>query len=183
MKSTLRKEILTETYEDVQKLIFEGAWKFWNLYGGDIRDLIAQANLIFIEAFDSYNPNRGALLTTWIAFKVKKGLIDYLKNGNVYKSKHTSIDDEFIRTYPASKNENFSVMELLDEMGQDSHVVLQLFFEIPKDVMVNILNSKKKSDHVRSAIRRRLRNRLRQMGWTMKRTKKAFEQIKSVTNY
>lgn len=182
MKQRLRKEVLAETYKDMQKFIAASAWDFWESYGGDFDDLIAQANLIFIDAFDKYDPSRGAKLSTWIAFKIRVGLCEYMRNGNVYETPHIPIDDKFAETYPAS-NDNFSVLEFLDEMEQDARIVLQLFLETPRDVMENILNSRKKTNHVQSAMRKRLQNRLRQIGWTMRRTREAFEQIKNVTSY
>lgn len=181
MNSRLRKDILTETYKDMQKLIAKAAWNFWNVYGGDIDDLMAQANLIFIEAFDDYDPSRSSKLTTWLTHKIRWGLLDYMRCRNIYEP-HIPIDDEFVETYSAS-NDGFSVMELLDEMEQDAHIVLQLFLEIPKEVMLDVLDSKQRVDHVRACMRNRLKNRLRQMGWTVKRIKTTFEEIKEATSY
>lgn len=184
MKKTLHKEILEETYKDVQKLIFATAWDFWNIYGGSIDDLIGQANLIFIEALDDYDSSRGTKLTTWVAFRIKKGMLDYRRNQNrnKYKPTYFSIVERPLKIYPLSDKE-FSVMELLDELGQDAHIVLQLFFDTPREIMVDIRNSHQRIDYVQAAVRNRLRNRLRQMGWTMKRIRKAFDEIKGVTSY
>lgn len=181
MKKALRKEIIAETYKDVERLIIQIVWRFWRTYGGDLDDLMGQANLIFIAALDSYNSNRRTKLSTWIAFKIKRGLYDYMRQGNGYKPT-TRIDDDFVEKFPAT-NKNFSVMELLDEMEQDAYIVLQLFLETPRDVMVNILNKNGRIDHVQSAVQNRLRNRLRQMGWTVKRIRKAFEELKNATSY
>ena len=179
MTSTLREEILTETYGDMQKLIFGIVWKFWRIYGGDLDDLTGQANLIFITAFDSYDPSKSKL-TTWLTTKIKWGLLDYMKEGNVYES-HVSIDDEFVEIYPVVK-EDISVIELLDEMDQDAHTILQLFLDIPRDIMVNILNEHCRVKDVQANLRNRLLHRLRQMGWNLKRIRKTFEEIKNVTS-
>ena len=77
MKGNLRKDTLTETYIDIEGYILAATWKFWNLYGGDIEDLKGQASLIFIRAFDNYNPDKGAKLESWVTFKILKGLIDF----------------------------------------------------------------------------------------------------------
>lgn len=181
MKPTLRKDILTETYKDMQKLVAGAAWNFWYIYGGDVDDLIAQANLIFIDAFDTYDSSRSKL-TTWLTFKIRKGLFEYMRNGNGHRLMHARIDDEFIKKQPAP-NGDFSVIELVDEMEQDARIVLQLFLETPREVMVNILNSNRRIDHAQAHMRKRLRNRLRQMGWTVRRIRKAFEEIKNATSY
>ena len=181
MNSRLHKEILTEAYKDMQKLIAGVAWNFWSIRGGDLDDLIGQANLIFIDAFNTYDPSRGTKLATWLTFKIKRGLFDYIRNGNVYEQ-HTSIDDEFAEIYPAL-SKDFSVMELLDEMEHYAHIVLQLFLETPKEIIIKVLNKQRRIDHTQAHLRNRLMNRLRQMGWTVRRMRAAFEEIKNATSY
>jgi len=181
MNKNRKKSMLTKTYIDMQKLIAEVAWDFWNVYGGDIDDIIAQANLIFIDAFSTYDSSRSKI-TTWLTFKIKKGLLDYMRNGNLRESSKIKFDNVFAEIYPASKKD-VSVMEFLDELNEDAHVVLQLFFETPREILVDIQNSSRRIDHARAHIRRRLMNRLRQMGWTVRRMKTAFEEIKKVSSY
>jgi len=185
MNSRLRKDILTETYTDMRGLVSEMAWRFWKAHGGDLDDLKAQANLIFIHAVDNYDSSRAAL-TNWIAYRIKKDLHRYLHNG--YVPEHRSIgiehDDEVNFEFESKSKENFSVMELLDEMEQDTRIVLCLFLNTPKEVILSIFDDKKcRLDHTGGKMRNRLRNRLRQMGWTIRRIKEAFEEIKSVTSY
>jgi DNA-directed RNA polymerase specialized sigma subunit len=184
MNSKLRKDILAETYKDMRGLISEAAYKFWRTHGGDLDDLKAQANLIFIHAVDDYDSSKGAKISTWIAFRIKKRLLDYMRSG--YVPTHYSIgdghDDDF--EFESKSNENFSAMELLDEMEQDAHIVLCLFLSTPKEVILSIFNDKNfRYDHAGGKMRNRLRNRLRQMDWTIRRIRKAFEEIKSVTSY
>jgi len=183
MNSKLHKEILTETYEDMRGLVSETAYRFWKTYGGDLDDLKAQANLIFIHAVDDYDSSRSQL-TTWLVFRINKRLLDYMRRG--YVPTHSSIgdghDDDF--QFELKSNKNFSVMELLDEMEQDACIVLCLFLNTPKEVVETIFNNKNfRLDHTGGKMRNRLRSRLRQLGWTMKRIRKAFEEIKGITSY
>lgn len=185
MKRNLRKEILAETYADMRGLVSSTAYRFWRTHGGDLDDLKAQANLIFIEAVDSHNPQKSKL-TTWVAISIRNGLLSYMRS-TWYKPTHVSIDDKIEDGLIESKlkpNENFSVMELLDEMEQDARIVLCLFLNTPKEVIESIFKDKKfRADHTSGKVRNRLRNRLRQMGWNIRRIKEAFEEIKSVTSY
>ena len=181
MNPKIRRKMLTETYIDMKGFISGTAYRFWIIYGGDLDDLKSQANLIFINAVDDFDSSKGTKLSTWIVYKIQKRLLDYMRNG--YLPTHTSIDELFdeIESKP---NENFSVMELLDELEQDAHIVLQLFLDTPREVILNIFEDKNfRLDHTGGKVRNRLRNRLRQMGWTIKRIRKAFEEIKSVTSY
>lgn len=184
MNKRLRKDILTETYKDMRGLVSETAFRFWEAHGGDLDDLKAQANLIFIEAVDSHDPQR-AKLTTWVVCSIRQGLLYYMRS-TWYRPTHNSIgnghDDDF--EFASKSDENFSVMELLDEMEQDARIVLCLFLNTPKEVILSIFDDKNfRLDHAGGCIRNRLRNRLRQMGWTIRRIREAFEEIKRLTSY
>ena len=184
----LRKEILTATYEDMQNLIFETAWKHWRRHGGDIEDLVGQANLSFIRAVDSHDESKSEL-TTWIVVCINQDLRNYMVRE--YRQTHISIIDEKIKRSHLSVSDEgehldiqdsyntISVMELLDEMEKDAHTILQLFLETPKEVIMNVLEEGKHMNHLQGYMRRRLRNRLRQMGWTINRIKKSFNEIKA----
>lgn len=176
MNTALRKDILTETYNDMQGLIFETTWKYWRIHGGDIDDLIGQANLSFIRAVDSHDGSRSKL-TTWIGVCIQQDLRNYMVNE--YKQTHPiSIDDENFNLDIRASNNSFSVMELLDEMEKDALTILQLFLETPKEIIMDILEEGKQMNHIQGHLRGRLRNRCRQMGWTIERIKKSFNEIK-----
>lgn len=182
MNKKARKAVLTEAFANSRNLIASIAWHFWQANGGDLDDLIAQANLLFIDAVDSYDPTKNAKLSTWIFITVRNGLLEYVRNRNVYKTTYTAIDDEFVDTYPASSND-ISVMEFIDDMTQDAHIVLSLFLETPREILVNIRNDNKRIDHARFTMRNRLWNRLRQNGWSKHRTTNAFKEIKSLIRH
>ena len=175
MNAILRKEILSETYEDMQGLIFETAWRFWNSHGGDIDEYIAEANLLFIKAFDCYDESKSKL-TTWVVTTINNGLRDFIRTE--YRQTHVSMSDEF----ESQSSKGFSVMELLDEMERDCHTIIQLFLETPQEILLSALADKNRRG-VKGLAKNRLKNRLRQMGWTICRIKKAFEEIKTVISY
>jgi len=182
MREEIRRDILAETYVDMQNLIFAVVWQVWMCYGGDIDDLASEANLIFLNIIDEHDPDRGEL-STWLAYKIKKELLSHIR----IKSRHLlsciSIDDELIETDSNLISRDFSVMDFVDEMSQDAHIILQLFLEIPRDVLSNLLEETRRIDRVQAHVRNRLKNRLRQMGWTTQRMKTAFEQIKNIIDY
>jgi len=180
METTLRKDVLNETYEDMKNLIFTITWKFQARNGGEIDDLIGQANLLFILALDEYDETRQAQLSTWLWIYINKGLRNYTRK----ERRHTliSIDDEDRNINPQILN-SFSILELLDELEQDTLLIIQLFFETPNEIIQGILDDGKQMKHMRGYMRRRLRNRLKQMGWTIRRITEAFERIKEAIQY
>jgi DNA-directed RNA polymerase specialized sigma subunit len=174
----LRKDVLTETYEDMKNLIFDTTWKVQRTFGGDIDDLMGQANLLFIQAFDSYDETK-AKLTTWIASYITTGLRLYLTKER--KQKYIIVDFREIEIAQAPNT--FCITELIDEMEQDVHIIVQLFLETPKDVIISFLDEDNHMRHLQGHLKRRIKNRLRQMQWNVKRIKKAFEEIKTIINY
>lgn len=174
--AALQKDILTETYEDIKSLIFDTVWRFIGKYGGNIDDLMAEANLIFIECVDEYDETK-AKFPTWLTNSINYGLLDYIKKE--YKQTHISIDREDTKIEPESPSQ-FSMIELLDEMQQDGLIILKLFLETPTEVIQNVLDEGKRLNHIQGFMRTRLRNRLRQMGWTLQRITESFEEIKTV---
>lgn len=187
MSKTLQKEILTETYEDMRLLIKGIVAGFWKLNGGDFEDLMSQANLIFIEAIDKYDPSE-AELSTWLTIKITNELRNYVKDNSdfvrrnyerIYLS-HKSINDENFTEPRPTLNTNFSVVEFLDKLSSDAHVVVWLFLTTPREILDTILNEKIRANRVAACIRNRLKNRLRQMGWSMSRVRLAFDELKII---
>lgn len=173
---TLRKNTMTKTYEDVRNLIFETCWRFQKGHGGDIEELIAEANKLFILAYNSYDSEKSQF-TTWLVFKIKKGLETLIRTE--WRQSHPSLSR--IKGHnPYQENEyteSFSVLELLDEMEKDAHIILQLFLDTPREVFVSAICSGRKPKHIQVCMRKRLRNRLRQMGWTIRRITESFDEI------
>ena len=177
--ATLRKDALTETYEDVRGLIFETCWKFQKGHGGDIEELIAEANKLFVLAYDSYD-NKKSQFTTWLVSSIKNGLKRFVQTE--WRQSHPSLSrvKEHNPYQEYEYTESFSVLELLDEMEKDAHIIMQLFLDTPRELFVSAVSSDGKPKHIQVCMRKRLRNRLRQMGWTIRRITKSFDEIAQV---
>ncbi len=174
--ATLRKDAMTETYEDTKNLIFETCWKFQKGHGGDIEELIAEANKLFVLAYDSYD-SRKSQFTTWLTTSIKNGLKRFTQTE--WRQSHPSLSriKEHNPYQEYESTESFSVLELLDEMEKDAHIILQLFLDTPRDIFQSAVVGGKKSKHIQICMRKRLRNRLRQLGWNIRRITESFEEI------
>lgn len=171
------KRKLTRAFEENQRIIYRAAWQVWGIYGGDIDDYFGQAQIIFMKAFDDYETDRGAKLSTWIFLKVRGGLIDAVRHERAARRSPASrIDNAQLDLYP-SIHKRFSIFEFVDELNEDARCVLNLFLDTPRDVFVQLRNSCTRVDHVQAHLRNRLRNRLRQMGWESKRINAAFDEL------
>jgi len=174
--ATLRKDALTETYEDAKDLIFDTCWDFQRGHGGDIEELIAEANKIFVLAYNSYNSEESKF-TTWLVTSIKNGLKTLIRTE--WRQSHPSLAriKEHFPYQEYEQTKSFSVLELLDEMERDAHIILWLFLDTPKEVFASAVIEGKKSKHIQVCMRKRLYNRLRQLGWTIRRITESFEEI------
>lgn len=176
MKAALRKDALSETYTDIEKLIYDIVWKFKDRYGGDIGELVAEANLIYVLAFDSYNETKGAL-STWMHFCIRKGLLDFLKS--------TRQQNRYgLKFYPLSEAKGVSIqkfrplhlLEMLEEVGEDAKVVIRLVFYPPEGITKEDLEG----GFSACRCRRYLRQYLHDLGWTGRRIKESFQEIRRI---
>jgi RNA polymerase sigma factor (sigma-70 family) len=66
MTMTIRQDALTETFEDVKKLIHQACHSFQKKYGGNYEDLFSQAQEVFLEAYDRFDSTKGMTFSTYI---------------------------------------------------------------------------------------------------------------------
>ena len=173
----LQKDILSETFENMRGLINEATYQFYTEYGGNFKELQAEAHLLFILAYNSHKKSK-AKLSTWICFRIKKGLLDYIRNkykevpSNVIENK----EEELLRYSRTKKNPVFSTMEFLDNLKDDAQVVVNLVWNPPEDIYY--ANSKKGNHPCHTKLL--LKNYLLKLGWTGKRIKESFSEISEV---
>ena len=172
VNAILQKEILTETYEDVKDLIAKIVWNFQTTHGGDFEELLAEANLIFVLAFDTHDETE-AQLSTWLYNCINPSLLNYMKEE--WRHPTISIDDKNTDT-SSLYSSSFSIMDLLDELESDAHVVLHLLLDTPEEIVNIALTKGKAQRHLKAELKRHLHK----MGWTMKRITKTFEEIRKV---
>jgi len=179
MEATLRKDILTETYIDVENLIYDIVWKFIRKRGGDFEELAAEANLLYVLAFDSYNESKGAF-STWIHFCVWKGLLNFIKQTrqeNRYGVAFCGLDEGEGQVL-GKKSCPFSLSEMLEEISEDSKTLISLVFAPPEAI------TKRELEKGLSPCKTRvyLKGYLYTLGWTSKQIRTSFREIREILN-
>jgi RNA polymerase sigma factor (sigma-70 family) len=181
MNRESRKRKIEAAFEEHQRILYHVAWQVWSIYGGDFDDYFGQAQIIFMDAFDDFHADKGAKLSTWLFYKVRRGLIDYVrKQRAMTRGESHKIDEVFLETYSTGIR-NFSMIEFLDELNEDAHIVLELFLNTPRKVFGDIRNKYTRLDHVQYHLRNRLSNILHQMGWKRSRINAAFDELRRAT--
>lgn len=61
-------------YLDHQKILGSLTSRFLSLYGGDREEVSSEADFLFLQAAETYDPHKGAAFPTWVHWKVWSGL-------------------------------------------------------------------------------------------------------------
>jgi DNA-directed RNA polymerase specialized sigma24 family protein len=174
MNTALQEAALTQTYQDVEKLLYQLAWQFHNTYGGDIRDWHSEAHLFFMKAYYSYN-NDKSKFTTWVHHCVRGGLRDYLKKF-ISKNQPSTVDTEgndYMLLIPDTSNPFSNVIDLLDEVKDDGKLILRLIWGMPEDLKSSSIKKGKSGKHTKILVKKYLLK----LGWTHNRIKDSFKEI------
>ncbi len=162
---------MTETYEDVAKLLRHTAQRFSKSYGLDHEESFSQANLLFMSAYDSYDPRMSAF-TTWLVNVVWNGLKNHYR-------KNTAEDQgryRYRRNTARSRTTTFDVEKLEREVSEDASFVIILVIDPPIDIRLATKTTKFgkiRTDSLTKAIMEYLRD----IGWSSDRIQNSFTEI------
>jgi len=180
MSSTIiTLDATTETYFDIQNLIFDTVWKFQRQNGGDFDEMVAEANLIYMKAFLSHNPNKSQF-STWLRFALWKGLIDFrrfIREENRYINIKHFEEIENFHLYPASTYIPF--WDLISELSDDAKTIVDLILEPPEIMQSAALRKGNAPCNIKTALRTHLSYVL---GWSANQIKNSFQEIAAVLN-
>ena len=183
MEAVLKQDILSEAYIDTEKLIKKICWNFHRKYGGDVEEWIAEANLIFIDTYNSYDNQRGAF-STWLSLHIWKRLLTYKSTLNrqcppVFANLKEDVDlIKFIIDPTSITTPFFSSMELLDGMKQSTIELIEIIWNPPKKLTKMKIKSGASPCHTKVA----LRKYLRKADWSWKRIQESFAELEGVIN-
>lgn len=162
-------------YEMVQPIIERTVRKFWLQYGGNLDDLLANANTAFMRA---WHANRGGYRGNHknFAYAVKRWVWalmfdEYRSNVNRAVRYGETIHDEFIDQH--ADNKEYKLLELLDSLGEDAKIIAGLVIDTPPELLRTICNKGGEPRNWRSTIR----EHLRACGWGAARVSAAFADI------
>lgn len=161
-------------YEDHKKLIHREVYNHHKRYGGDVEELVSQANELFMDILLSYDSDK-AEFSTWLVIKLRFHLREEFRE-KIRKSKtrptcqypeHESY--EFGRSY-----KHFDCKEFMESLSKDGKFVLSLIYDMPMDIWISI---RQRGDDSPKNIRRALREYLNDLDWSYMRILKVFKEI------
>ncbi len=134
----LQKDILEDAYEHMQKLVMKICWKFTRRYGGDFYEWLSEANMIFLDACETYNGRSS--LVTWLYYKLHWGLYNVLKaKSNEQQTQHlVSLEELGSEDVPVqdmfSAPTQTTVEGLINHVGDSSRELWFLLLDPPDEL-------------------------------------------------
>ena len=177
---------ITETYYDVEKLIYHVCNGFRREYGGDVEEMVGEANLVYMKVYKSWNSSGAMSFTSFLATCIYRKLLDKKRSDNK-KSKvwnislHGLISFEFetnrvFDKIMEDKKPTFDKDDFLEEFTKDAQKIIQFILEEPEELKLRVKQKGNQHRNWRSVIR----NYLKEIGWTAKRITESFEEIRSL---
>jgi DNA-directed RNA polymerase specialized sigma24 family protein len=171
---------ITETYADVQKLIWHTCHRFARRNGGDVEEYVAEANVVYLKVYESWSPNMGTKFSGYLVTCIWRRLIGVRNHARRHKPVwHASLDVEQPngRTMASQvvddRPEYRSLYDLVATLSADAAAVVQLVVDAPADLLAVAQGKGGQPRNWASS----LRTRLRKAGWEPKRITETFEEI------
>lgn len=161
---------MATAYEDVKRLITQIANAFRQRHGGDWEEMLAESNLLFVEACKCHDPEKSKL-STWVRNRVWYGLLDrHKREANLRRN---------LEREPERRGfAGLDIGRLLREVSQDARVVLDLVVTPPP--LLEIYCEDRDFYKRAWAFRKVLTERLGRLGWCALRIAETFNEIREV---
>lgn len=160
------------------KIIKAAAYAFWRRRGGDLQDLISEAQLQFFKVYEEYNPKRSMSLKSWIYTGIMYKLEALFKK-ELRRKRCLGVRQELDNlTANMQDPERFAV--LYSEMSDNAKTVIDVLCLEQPDEFFDLI---RESDNA-AKIRVRLKQYLVEYeGWDVERVSLAFNEITQVLSY
>jgi len=191
MTTTIITPPIVDTYLDVERLIYYVCNKFKKRYGGDIEEMIGEANIIYMKVYKIWKPTGGMSFTSLLCTCVYRKLTD-IHRMSIRKSKiwGTSLDGLPFYGKKTSRTEyenirsinDMGVMEDkslspfdIEEFTNDAKTIIQLILDEPEEIKTKVEQKGNQYRNWRSVVR----TYLKEIDWTARRISESFEEIRS----
>lgn len=153
------------------------AWKFHKRTGIDIEELTAEASLAYCEAITAYHPDKGCKLSSYAWLVIRNHLINVCKRED--RTKKLFVQNENPEMIPDTDvPEDF--VEYIKRWPKDYQEIAFIILAEPERFLGTTPNFKRQTGP--STPKRRLRQALRERGWTWAKIDKAFRYMPRLLN-
>jgi len=183
----MRTELLAETYLDVKSLLASIAKVHCHKFGGHLEDIQADANSLFVEAYDNYDSEKGEFFN-WVKYFVWIRLL-YSRRIKLRESVRYEIFSSVEENLVTHDPHYFDLEDFIGGISQDAGYVVRLAVNPPKAVLqgaskqggIRHRGNKGGTNKGRGrpkTIAAALRRYLQDLGWATRRVAATFKEIR-----
>lgn len=171
----------TETYQDVQRLIWKTVYEFQRRYGGEFDELMSTANLAFAISYNKHDPAKSSFVT-WVRNYVWYTLMNDRRPDIIHPVALLGENDVDVKQTPVEIDpfeislidpSEAAISDLFDMVGEDAAEVLGLVLNTPDDLHFRIMQKGGTPGNWRSTVR----EHLLKLGWGAERVRESFREI------
>ncbi len=172
---TISSEIpITDTYDDVRKLIYKLCYNFHIKSGIEFEELVAEANLAFLKAYKAFNPKRGAFTTLlyWsVVHHLQRIAVQRSKRSKVWK---TNLPNSNLIQMHVKIAGDFNLPKFTESLSRDGKFLVELIFDGPNEIgkALRTIRIEKRN------WRKILKIHLKTIGWSGCRISKSFREVR-----
>lgn len=164
--------IAAEVFPQVEQLLWKLTHQFVRSFGhshGTKDEVFSEASNAFVTACRTYDNDLGAF-TTWLQKSVWCSLLVFRRKSIIRWKR----EEPYYDTASSSDHAEFSLVDLIDSFSDDARIIFQLTVKSPKELQGMLLKRRTRRDSAKASIKQYLQG----LGWTAKRVKESFAEIR-----
>ncbi len=169
------------TYEEVEDMIYEACWRFFNKYKGDWHEWLSEANYIFMVAYYSYNEELGASFSTYLRYLLDRRLVDRVRKAIREQRYHDKSLTKKTIAGTGCKMVTKHALPVLDKLrgsiSKDAFDMARLIIEMPTDLRFAIMCRPDYESRPKKA-RKAVCELLTDFGWSAEKISESFKEIR-----
>lgn len=163
---------MEQTYDDVKQMIFQLAHLHQKHWGGEKDDIIGEANLAFVKAYKTFDPNKGVLFVTYLHKVITNSLRTYERRRRVQLN---IIEKGKERSH---RRDGFDLRGLLEGLSEDAQLLVKVLCLPPPEVRLQAKGRGFGLESHRSMFCA-AKDFLRSLGWGRKRLARVCGEVKA----
>jgi hypothetical protein len=164
---------VSQTYDDCERLVRWWCNRFYVACGGYFDDWLSDANLIFLAAYEEFDPELGIAFTEFLSWRLEQRLSTVVRDFKRQSAKRVSMPNDHPR------REGF-LDRIMKDLSDDGKFLLQTLIDPPVDVILGQFE-RRKAGRLKRGQRRSIATKeyLLDIGWKPSRVHATYRELKS----
>lgn len=161
-------------YEDVKDMLAGLVSMFKARYGGwEFDDMMGEAGLAFMKAFQTYERGHGAEFLTWVRYRTWHALLKAMD----HRMRECRRERQEVERLERRNRRDFNFSDFLEGLSEDAQELVKLAVLPPLDLKLSLIRRGNRDNPTARSLRSALREILKDRGWPPRYVDKVFEEI------